>query len=544
MSNDFSGAQSSLDELGALGAENANIAGLQANLDLVQGRGEAVAESSDGQSAVVARRIKDQAKSRAVDDEIALLEKAREAEEYEAKGDYDKAEEKLAEAKEIGDRLALLEQSESQEQVAYNQGLSSSSMRVAEKKKQKVSRESREQKRRWVGSKQAPAKDPSVIERAVVNPKSGYSAFGSTTGPDDDESYVVEGEYDAYAYDGDQGGQYADVGAYYIPEDSPANISPEKPSAQPEQKPVPEEDTRILVFDEDEYAGERIVITGDTMTTKLPVGADTSRDFSVIVEQENPLVEPTSEEVQVIRAMPGIALGGRVTGKTRNARGRRDRLDTRAKTKTADLPPSPPPPPPAVMDPSSGANIEDSKNEADGKRRGLDPNAALAGPVATASAVAVHIPAIGEAVLYQRMLLPEGEALTVHIEARRRRPHQALDRSPPRPESSHEPPTHLFPQPCLASRPLPAHDRGHGRPGQFPGSARARGHRSRRVSRHVREGQDQGQRARAAAADPRAVLGRLPRQGADPGRRAPLRPLRRDPARRGPRHQGLGADPR
>ena len=48
-----------------------------------------------------------------------------------AKGDYDKAEEKLAEAKEIGDRLALLEQSESQEQVAYNQSLSSSSMRVA-----------------------------------------------------------------------------------------------------------------------------------------------------------------------------------------------------------------------------------------------------------------------------------------------------------------------------------------------------------------------------------------------------------------------------
>jgi hypothetical protein len=51
-----------------------------------------------------------------------------------------------------------------------------------------------------------------------------------------------------------------------------------------------------------------------------------------------------------------------------------------------------------------------------------DPNAALAGPVATASAVTIHIPAVGEAVLYQHMLLPEGKTLTVHLEARRHKP--------------------------------------------------------------------------------------------------------------------------
>src|SRR5262249_11474067 len=48
------------------------------------------------------------------------------------------------------------------------------------------------------------------------------------------------------------------------------------------------------------------------------------------------------------------------------------------------------------------------------------PNAPL--PCPTASPVTVHIPAIGEAVLYQHMLLPEGEALTVHLEARRHKP--------------------------------------------------------------------------------------------------------------------------
>src|SRR5690606_23828919 len=84
---------------------------------------------------------------RAKQDQLALLEKAREAEKLEASGDYDKAEQKLAEAQEIGDRLALLEQSESKEQAVYNQSLSSKSARVADKKKRKQSRESAAGKR-------------------------------------------------------------------------------------------------------------------------------------------------------------------------------------------------------------------------------------------------------------------------------------------------------------------------------------------------------------------------------------------------------------
>jgi hypothetical protein len=238
ISNDFEGAQASLDELGALGASNANIAGLQANLDLVQGRAGQPGDDDTrgGQSAVVSRRIKDQAKRRAADDKIVLLETAQEADELEAQGQYDKAEQKLAEAQELGDRLALLEQSESKEQSVYNQSLSSKSARVAEKKKRKVSRESK------------------ALE--------------------------------------------------------PVTIAAPPP---PEQMPEPEL----------EPADEPVV---------LPTGGATSRDFT----------------------------------------------------------------------------------EA--------PNAALAGPVATASAVFVHVPAVGEAVLYQHMLLPEGDTLTVHLEARRHKP--------------------------------------------------------------------------------------------------------------------------
>lgn len=239
MDNDFRRAQSSLDELGQLGASNANIAGLQGNLDLVQGRGEKNEEDSgDRQSTVAARRIKDQAKMRATDDKIALLEKAREADELEAQGQYDQAEQKLAEARELGDQLALLEQSESQEQAVYNQSLSSTSARVADKKKRKVSRESAATKR----GKQA----------------------------------------------------------------------------------------NVYDFEE---------------AKSIPTGTETTRDFTAIVEVSKTPVVPAP-----------------------------------------------------------------------------DQNAALAGPVTTASAVSVHVPAIGEAVLYQHMLLPEGKALTVHLEARRHKP--------------------------------------------------------------------------------------------------------------------------
>lgn len=263
MANDFQRAQSSLDELSQLGASNANIDGLQANLDLVQGRDEQKHDEDQGggQSAVVSRRIKDQAKIRAADDKMALLEKAREADELEAQGRYDQAEQKLAEAQELGDRLALLEQSESQEQAVYNQSLSSKSARVADKKKRKVSRESAATKR---------------------------------------------GKVSVYEFDDDI------AGALLLPEGA-ATAGPIGGEAA--AKPVE--------VDKDE-------------ANSISIGAVTTRDFTA--------VEPA------------------------------------------------------------------------------DSNAALAGPVATASAVSVHVPAIGEAVLYQHMLLPEGIALTVHLEARRHKP--------------------------------------------------------------------------------------------------------------------------
>lgn len=292
MSNDFQRAQDSLDELRQLGASNMNIEGLQANLDLVEGRADSTKgdEGKEGQSAVVERRIRDQARWRAAEDRRELDEKAKEAEQLEAQGDYDKAEEKLAEAQVLGGRLAKLEQEESQEQTVYNMSLSSTAERVSGKKKRKVSRES-------------------VATKGSKNGK-----IGNTRDKDYDG---LADTYDAPAA-GPEGGEIA------APEQPPAPPPVQEymdfsglPEPMPEPEPISESETTTTYDSEEDD------------TKSLPVGATT----------------PAKPE----------------------------------------------------------------------------PNAPLAGPVAAASSVSVHIPAIGEAVLYQHMLLPEGQTLSVHLEARRHR---------------------------------------------------------------------------------------------------------------------------
>lgn len=328
MENDFQRAQSSLDELSQLGASNANIDGLQANLDLVQGRDEEKNdESSAGQSAVVSRRIKDQAKMRAANDKLELLEKAKEADELEAQGRYDQAEQKLAEAQELGDRLAMLEQTESQEQAVYNQTLSSKSARVADKKKRKVSRESEATKR---GSKTISVYEfeDDDVEGELLSPQGAEIAGG------------IAGE-----------------------------VAPPEPMPVPMPVPV-EEPEQPITIDMEEI-------------NSLPVGNATSRDFTAVLD-EQPGWRASGP--------PNPRRGGKGKGQRKPAKQAPAREQTA--TTSTDMPAMPAP----------------------------DPNAALAGPVASASAVSVHVPAIGEAVLYQHMLLPEGTALTVHLEARRHKP--------------------------------------------------------------------------------------------------------------------------
>ncbi len=131
LANDFKGAQAELDQLKSMGASNENIARLQGNLDLISGRG-------GQQDATAQRRIREQAKARAVDEQVALEQLQKQAEESRKSGDYGAAEQQYKAALEVGDRLAQLEQKESVEQQSRNDALRSELKSTAEEAERSV----------------------------------------------------------------------------------------------------------------------------------------------------------------------------------------------------------------------------------------------------------------------------------------------------------------------------------------------------------------------------------------------------------------------
>ncbi len=117
LNNDFDQAQQELDALEEMGAKSENIDRLQSNLYVIQGQ-------SEGKDKSLERRVKEQAKARAVDQQRALEDQRRQAEEYRRAGEYDKAEVTYRSAIEIGKKLERLEQRESVEQKKANVALS------------------------------------------------------------------------------------------------------------------------------------------------------------------------------------------------------------------------------------------------------------------------------------------------------------------------------------------------------------------------------------------------------------------------------------
>jgi len=124
--NSFEEAQGLLDELGALGAGNENVAKLQGNLSLLledeeeDGDVETDDAPASTQSVVLARRVKDQAKAKAGAEERAWEEAQREAERSYRAGDYARAEEEAEKALELGRKLERYEQKESAEVSTRN----------------------------------------------------------------------------------------------------------------------------------------------------------------------------------------------------------------------------------------------------------------------------------------------------------------------------------------------------------------------------------------------------------------------------------------
>ncbi|MBL8971144.1 MAG: hypothetical protein JNK56_11210, partial [Myxococcales bacterium] len=123
LGNDFDKAPAVLDRRRARGARNENLELLQGNLDLIAGKGKDGKANASKQDESVNRRIREQARARAVADQVAQQELQAQAANSRKSGDYKAAESQYRQALAVGDRLAKLEQRESVEQSSVNAAL-------------------------------------------------------------------------------------------------------------------------------------------------------------------------------------------------------------------------------------------------------------------------------------------------------------------------------------------------------------------------------------------------------------------------------------
>ncbi|MBL4688274.1 MAG: hypothetical protein JKY37_27050, partial [Nannocystaceae bacterium] len=170
--NEFEAAQGKLDALGDLGANNANVDRLQANVYLVTGSGNSSADAATKNETALVRRVKDQAKARAADEFERQRTLEEEAENLARSGDYAGAEQAFAQAIELGDKLQNLEQKESVETQTRNSGLKGklSAVTVAKKRKTKIARRGRKRNTRKKRSYGGPRR--SVSNASAVTPTS------------------------------------------------------------------------------------------------------------------------------------------------------------------------------------------------------------------------------------------------------------------------------------------------------------------------------------------------------------------------------------
>ncbi|HEY0133391.1 MAG TPA: hypothetical protein VGB85_04905, partial [Nannocystis sp.] len=361
LDNDFGGAQAELDRLRQLGARNENIDRLQGNLDLIAGRGK--------QDATVSRRIREQAKARAVSDQVAQQELERKAEESRRSGDYKSAESQYRAALAVGDRLAKLEQSESVEQSTRNEQLRGElASNAKEARQSEVVQVSGKSRRAGLRFKSSARDDPagSASSASVAGDgkkladKDGEASKTPTGGED------VDGAVDA-------GNVYGGMIGEPIAEES----APVEPAAPPPPVTTP--------------------VSG------------TSRDFTAVVSAvpgvtHDGAVDISRSAAESSYTLDGASTSGFIKRARRSIAARREGRQARAA---------------AVKDVRGRGSIK-TRDTLDTKFKPTDDEAGsgLAAPVVTASALSVVVPAVGVAVLYERALLPAGAEHRVDISAR------------------------------------------------------------------------------------------------------------------------------
>ncbi len=164
MKNDFQAAQQELDALKDMGVETENVRKLQGNLDIVDVDEVTNSATRSDEDSTLARRVKGQARARALEDEIVAKEKLLEAEEAERAGDYLRASEAYEIALQTSDKLAGLDQTEALDLRQARTSASSGYAAVGEKKKAK------EDENAPPSPKRSPEKTPTARSASTGEP--------------------------------------------------------------------------------------------------------------------------------------------------------------------------------------------------------------------------------------------------------------------------------------------------------------------------------------------------------------------------------------
>ena len=392
MKNDFGEAQQRLDELKGIGGDNENVTRLQSNLDLVGGQ---VEPSGDE---VLARRLKDQARARSLDEEQRQQDVLRYADEQLAAGNDQEAAEAYAAAAETADKLAQLEQSESESQRDRS--------REAKKKEAEAQSRNRRGGRTRSGSVDA-------VTGGLAGQGFGLSGSGEGGGG---VGYVGWGDgfYEDGRANDPSGGEHGDTWAQAKP--TLIVVEPGVPSASEDGWRALQSATSPPMTgapaDEEPVASATASLTPEEIEVSPP------RDYREVVDSAAAVgrSEATSQVVitsqstrRVPRGAPSQAARG--TGAAAQVSQGGGTYKAHAAVAEFDF----------ESDDVQGEIVMQSGSVASPASRGPAPFAepkpvdAFEPLEVTATSAAVVVPAIGETVRFQQLLLPPGADVPVTI---------------------------------------------------------------------------------------------------------------------------------
>ena len=413
---DFEASQTKLDQLGNVGASNANVERLQSNLDLVTGKEES--GDSDGKKDAIARRVKEQAKARAVEEFDRQRELEEQADEAYRRGDYEEAERRFEEAIELGGKLEKLEQKESVDTARRNVKLAGKLGEVKASKKRKIAFKTKSKDKRKIGSRlrnrrrsrgrRFSGSDAAGVPSSVSTPTSGPVPDDSFDSFDELEEEDGAGGDDVTVYDFEDDDFDVDDQARLD------NLDGELANEQGQTAQAGEGGVAV--------SGVQSVPEGATIAEPEPVDIDEDGVVDMPDEPE-PIAEPepipdappprpATEEAAEKRSFGSTIRGGF----RRVFRGGGRRRASRRRAKHASVVRMDEPPVPPALE-APGARDPAEKAPQDPKPRFIER---LPAPEATASSLSVVIPAIGEEVLYQTLLIEAGQPQTIVIDAKRR----------------------------------------------------------------------------------------------------------------------------